>query len=353
MEKWNDIVLSLLDCKNRNASENDYQEKVEEQFKFLGWSISGGCIESKPMLPIGNSNYIVPDVVLRRKSGERVVVVEVKEPNNSLKKRQELQLFSYMRQLELRVGLYIGEKIQLYYNAHDDNLNPHPILVSELVPDSINGQLLCDLLDYNKFDLKSLEEFCAAELNKIRYKENLRKALEYSFSEDIGTDFIRKLVKEYFLKDCPDETILDDELKKIKIQVEYTHSKKRKTVEKLPPRKYPKYSLNGGKYVTKRELVLDALRLYVNKHPDATYKEIEDFFNIKALPGGYKVVRKMTDIKVENEAGSLMGRFYTAPAQILISADGVEFAVSNQWDYNNFPIFVNIIKKLKWRVKEQ
>ena len=353
MEKWNDIVFTLLDCKNRNVSEDDYQEKVEEQFKFLGWSISGGCVESKPMLPIGNSNYIVPDVVLKRKSGERVVVVEVKEPNNSLKKRQELQLFSYMRQLELRVGLYIGEKIQLYYNAPDDNLNPHPILASELVLDSINGQILCDLLDYSKFDLNSLEFFCAEELKKIRYKENLRKALEDSLSEDMGIDFIRKLVKEYFLKDCLYEAVLDDELKKIKILVEYTHRKKRKAEDRVSPRKYPKYSLNGGKYVTKRELVLEALRLYVNKHPEASYKEIEDFFNIKELPGGYKVVRKMADIKIENEAGSLMGRFYTAPAQILISADGIEFAVSNQWDYNNFPIFINIIKKLKWRVKEQ
>lgn len=52
----------------------------------------------------------------------------------------------------------------------------------------------------------------------------------------------------------------------------------------------------------------------------------------------------MSDIRLGNEAGSLMGRFYTAPAQILKSADGIEFAVSNQWDYKNFPVFVEIIK---------
>lgn len=39
MEKWNDIVLSLLDCKNRHVDEEKYQEKIEELFKFLGWSI--------------------------------------------------------------------------------------------------------------------------------------------------------------------------------------------------------------------------------------------------------------------------------------------------------------------------
>ena len=351
MNRWNDIVIVLKDCQFGNVIEKDYQPKVEEQFKLLGWSVYYGCIESKPKLETANT-CIYPDIVLR-KNDVRVLPVELKRPKNVLKKKNELQLFSYMRQLELRVGLYIGEKIQLYYNAPDDNLNPHPILASELVPDSINGQLLCDLLDYGKFDLKTLEEFCAAELNKIRYKENLRKSLEDILFEDKGSNFIRELVKEYLLKDCLDETILNDELKKIKIQVEYAHRKKRKTDEKHPPRKYPKFSLNGGKYVTKRELVLEALRLYVNKYPKATYKEIEDFFNIKELPGGYKVVRKMTDIKVGNEAGSLIGRFYTAPAQILISADGVEFAVSNQWDYNNFPMFVNIIKKLKWKVKEQ
>ena len=100
--KWNDIVLTLLKLKEANVDEDTYQESIEEQFKFLGWSISKGCVESKPVLPEGNAKSLIPDIVLK-KEGERVLAVEVKEPNNKLKSRQELQLFSYMKQLELRI----------------------------------------------------------------------------------------------------------------------------------------------------------------------------------------------------------------------------------------------------------
>lgn len=351
MNKWNDIVIVLRECQTGRVLEKDYQSKIEEQFKLLGWSVYYGCIESKPKLETANTN-IFPDIVLRKDS-VRVLPVELKRPTNKLKRKQELQLFSYMRQLELRVGLYIGEKVQLYYNAPDDTLKPHPIVSAELEPDSEKGQLLCDLLEYNDFDLSILEEFCMSELEKKRYKEKLQNALKDILSEDKGIAFVRKLIKEYFAKECVDETILKEEIDKIKLQIGYGSQKNKKEVKKHIPKKYPKYSLNGGKYVSKRELVLQALRLYVDKHPEATYSIIENFFNVNELPGGYKVVRKMSDIRIGNEAGSLMGRFYTAPAQILKSADGIEFAVSNQWDYNNFPVFVEIIRKLKWKVKEQ
>lgn len=145
MNGWNDIVVTLRALKEKGVNEEKYQTSVEEQFKFLGWSIAAGCVESKPVLPEGNSKSLIPDIVLR-KDGERVLAVEVKEPNNKIKPRQEQQLFSYMRQLELRIGLYIGEKWQLYYNAPDDKEPPHVILSAPILPDKEDGITLCNLL---------------------------------------------------------------------------------------------------------------------------------------------------------------------------------------------------------------
>ena len=144
--KWNDIVLTLQKLIETGVDEDTYQASIEEQFKFLGWSLSKGCVESKPVLPEGNSKSLIPDIVLR-KDGERVLAVEVKEPNNKLKPRQELQLFSYMKQLELRIGLYIGEKWQLYFNAPDDKDNPHVVLTVPLVQDIEVGERICQLLE--------------------------------------------------------------------------------------------------------------------------------------------------------------------------------------------------------------
>lgn len=39
---------------------------------------------------------------------------------------------SYMRQLKLNVGLYIGEKIQLYYDIPNDGENPICVFTAEI-----------------------------------------------------------------------------------------------------------------------------------------------------------------------------------------------------------------------------
>lgn len=348
MNKWNDIAIVLQDCQSGKILEKDYQPKIEEQFKLLGWSVYYGCIESKPELETANTS-IYPDIVLK-KDGCRVLPVELKRPTNHLKKKNERQLFSYMRQLELRVGLYIGEKMQLYYNAPDDNDLPHPILSTGLQVESEEGILLCDLLSYDHFDLSKLECFCKQRLQKQRYKDKIKEEFERQFSTDNAVPFLRKLIKDYYSKDCEDETILDKEILKIVFSANYGSQKKRK--EKIESKRYTKYTLNGSKPMYKRILVLEAMRMYVEKNPQATYEEIERVFNVKEMPGGYKVVRRLSDIQEGLETGSLSGRFFIAPQQLLESGDGVKFAVSTQWEYHNFPVFMSILKKLKWKVKE-
>ena len=349
MNKWNDIAIVLQDCQSGKILERDYQPKVEEQFKLLGWSVYYGCIESKPELETANTS-IFPDIVLK-KNGRRVLPVELKRPTNRLKIKNERQLFSYMKQLELRVGLYIGEKIKLYYNAPDDGDAPHPILTTGFEADSVEGILLCDLLSYEQFDMSKLEVFCKQRLQQHRYEKSLKEEFELRFSPEEGPQFLRQLIKDYFSKECVDEQILNQEVSKITLTSDYgTHKEKDK--EKKEAKRYSKYTLNGSKPMYKRKLVLEAIRLYIEKNPSATYAEIERTFNVKEMPGGYKVVRRLSEIQDGLETGSLSGRFFIAPQQLLESADGVKFAVSTQWDYHNFPIFVGILKKLKWKVKE-
>lgn len=354
MEKWNDIVLSLLDCKNRHVDEDKYQEKIEEQFKFLGWSIYNGCVETKPVLPVGNSNSIIPDVVLR-KNGERVLPVEIKEPNNKLKKRQEEQLFSYMRQLDLRVGLYIGEKWQLYYNAPDDKENPHAVLTAMLDPDSEEGHMFCQILTYDSFSLTSLEIFCTERLEAIRFRKHVTEVL-YELNENKkGEQLLLSMLKNHLSTNDKYDTILNEELAKVNISYSYGVPKiisNAKDRVKAGQRKLIRYSLNGGPALPKTKLVLEAMRLYVEKNPGATFADIEAVFP-KNIQGGYGVVRKFSELEEYVEAGSnIMGRFSSTPNELLESADGIVFAVCNQWEYNNFPRFVNILKGLKWRVKE-
>ena len=353
MNKWNDIVLTLRELKDNSADEEEYQKRIEEQFKFLGWSIAGGCVESKPVLPEGNAKSLIPDIVLK-KDGERVLAVEVKEPNNRLKPRQETQLFSYMRQLELRVGLYIGEKWQLYYNAPDDKENPHPVLTATLTPDIDVGTKFCELLAHEDFSLQSLESFCAEQLRRQRYRKNLHDKLSLLNEEDKGAAFLLKLLRDKLMGEDAIEDILDEELKQTKITYEFGKVTKAKPAKDKAPaekKKLGKYSLNGGSPMFMTKIALEAMRQYVRRYPNATFAEIEERFP-KSLIGGRAMVRRYSELQVLLEAGSKeMNRYSATPNEILKSADGIEFVVCTQWHAGNFPRLVKTLKELKWIVK--
>lgn len=113
-ENWPEIVETLIPYFETNSVEGDYQREIENCLKFLGWKKTNGTMVSQYTLPIGNSNSIRPDIVLWRKNEQDtqspVLPIEIKRPSNIRNERQENQLMSYMRQLKLNVGLYIGER---------------------------------------------------------------------------------------------------------------------------------------------------------------------------------------------------------------------------------------------------
>lgn len=123
-ENWPEIVETLLPYFGVNSAEGDYQREIEICLKFLGWKKTNETMRSQLTLPIGNNSSIRPDIVLWKKNANGVptpvLPIEIKRPSNIRNERQENQLMSYMRQLKLNVGLYIGEKIELYYDVPND-----------------------------------------------------------------------------------------------------------------------------------------------------------------------------------------------------------------------------------------
>ena len=58
-------------------------------------------------------------------------------------------------------------------------------------------------------------------------------------------------------------------------------------------------------------------------------------------------------IKEKAELGSdHLNRYYTEGKDLLTSADGIKFAVCNQWG-DNFSNFIQQVEKLGWKVSEE
>ena len=112
------------------------------------------------------------------------------------------------------------------------------------------------------------------------------------------------------------------------------------------------FSLNGGVALCKSRSVLNAVKEFMRQMPNATYKDVCDFFPSQ-LQGGCGVVRTIDDITVRCSKNSSEERYwFLKPEDILVSADGKSFAVCTQWG-NNFAGFQkHVAEQLGWTLEE-
>lgn len=119
-----------------------------------------------------------------------------------------------------------------------------------------------------------------------------------------------------------------------------------------PKGKRIKYSLNGGEPTWKNRTVWNAVRNLLKELPNATFKEIADFFP-KQLQGSYGVVATIADIEERSKRNkSEYNRWFLDPSDILTAGDGTKFTVSTEWG-ENFENFRNhVVCEFGWTITE-
>lgn len=217
---WNAIVKNLSRSKQKNVDEDTYQDTIECQLQLLGW-LEG--VESRPALPNGASKTLIPDIVLN-KDGHRVLPIEIKRPDNTLNARQASQLSSYMRRLRLLCGVYIGENIQLYYDTPEDDSDAISVCTIELEENNPLGRKLCSLLAYDNFDEKAFEDFCIEQLRMKNARNDFRKRIQEYVSPQTASQNILELLRDKFSAEGFESPIIDAELKKLSIKIDYQTS---------------------------------------------------------------------------------------------------------------------------------
>ena len=338
-ENWNEIIDTLQKRINSKSTEIEYQQEIENCLKILGWKSYNKTMQSQVTIHIGNNNSIKPDIVLY-KNDIPTLPIEIKRPNNICNIKQESQLMSYMRQLKLNIGLYIGENIQLYYDTPNDLDNPICVFKVEFREDDVNGSIFCEMLSYEKFDITSLENFCKEHYNQIVARNNLQECFnEFFFGSDAKKN-INTLIKEKFLKEGFEEKALEAELEKLTILIE----RKQSYHAERPKIKMPEFKTNNKKYATEifsldgttyygvGRFVLAVVKQYVSEHPNITLDELEERFpSYLSSSRNCGIVRSMDFVK---ESKDRERRFFTKDSIIL--NNGTEVVVNNQWGNSGY-----------------
>lgn len=112
------------------------------------------------------------------------------------------------------------------------------------------------------------------------------------------------------------------------------------------------YSLNGGVAFCKNRSVLNTVRQFLAQMSSATFKDVCDWFP-RELQGSYGVVRSLDEIeRRKRQNRTEEDRWFLEPEEILTSADGARFAVSNEWGDNFASFQKHVTEQLGWTLEE-
>lgn len=354
-EKWNQFVYYLCEAKKNGVDEPEYHSMIEAQLQLLGWMRYKNEICHKPNLSIGNNGHIQPDILIQ-KDDKKQFVIEVKRPLHTQIAKDRDQLVSYMRQLKLKAGVYIGEHIEIFYDQPDSE-NAVSVLTIPLELNNKRGTRFVELFSKDRFSKETLVQFCEDRIKELRHKESLNKIKEHLISDAQGQ--ITEGMKMYLMEKYGN-TFTESDIVGMLASLNFTAMPKdgQQPVVIIPtpiPQKQSfdtsklkhqhdktKYSINGGSFEGKRRFVHRLVKLYVEQHPATSFAELENVF-LPELQGSYGVIRTIDYIR---EKGIDEYRFLMKANDILSSADGVVFAVCSQWGIGNTPRVVELAKKL-------
>jgi hypothetical protein len=207
--KWKEICYLMKI--NKASAEDLFQSEVVNIFEKLGWSRYNNEIEEKRKIDIGSAKSLKPDIIIKTKERD-LFAVELKKPTVKYTGRNDSQIFSYMRQLKLNVGLLINDRIHVFYE--DENCRvPVEIMNIEFNENAQDGLKFLALFSRQTYNHEILLNYCKSQLKSL-------DAVDYLTSDEFKNrilDFIKEDASEKFTKD-----VIEIALKSIEITITNT-----------------------------------------------------------------------------------------------------------------------------------
>lgn len=329
---WNKLVSYIQ--KNFNEGEKIVQKAWELLFSTV-FDYPDSDIHPQFPMQMGSSPKFA-DILIQHDDKD-LFVVELKR--HTLHKGQA-QLFSYLNQLKIDIGILVCDKLYVYdfdYTKKDGHYSFVEIAFS---PDNPDGIKFVELFTSSNFDKQKIKDFIA--------QKNQSKANAASIRKELTADFILQLVTNHLTEKYPVEDVASvlDEFQisvapksrmtaganlnfSIPVTVKNSFSSTGSTKDNT------QYKVNGSPTGGKGPTVYAAVDLYVKTHPNITFGELQEVFpDATAKPGFGKMLRLFEQVSKNQWNGS---RFKKQP---IVLASEQQVAVSTQWKPDNMRTFI-------------
>lgn len=203
LELWKEICFQIK--RHKYDAEKEFQIVAENIFEKLGWKQYLGEI-SKPTIPVGASNAMIPDLVIN-KDNVNAYVVELKRVGVEISDRNIEQLKSYMRQLKLKFGVIIGNSIQIFYESDKDK-TALKVCEADFKETNSLGPKIIEQLSKFEYSEEKLENFCIGQLKKKINEADIKNKIDFLCS-DAGIKYIKELLSIEYPSEVVDQLIID------------------------------------------------------------------------------------------------------------------------------------------------
>jgi len=172
---WNQIVEHHN--KYFNVPEKKIQTVWESIFaELLGYSRLNDEIDRHRNVQIGASERVITDIIIKDNYCDWFIV-ELKQHNYSLSSEMEMQLFSYLNQLKIDLGIIICGKIYIYdYDYGKDN-NEQSKIEIEFIADNPLGIKFVELFSKSTYSKDAVIEFISDLINIDKMHSEITKDL--------------------------------------------------------------------------------------------------------------------------------------------------------------------------------
>ena len=173
---WNTFCEEI--CRNKGVKEMTFEKEIVKSFlQALGWSRYDGNLEEQYGL---YSRKWIPDFVfyLNNDKSAKEIILELKKPDHKQRKVDIEQIEAYMKLTDCRLGLYFGEKLEVFYLLEKDGKrSAESVITIDWTNDNEAGTNLIELLNYRQYDRNKLEKFCLDHVKLNSCIKNWKTAL--------------------------------------------------------------------------------------------------------------------------------------------------------------------------------
>ncbi|MDE6522839.1 MAG: type I restriction enzyme HsdR N-terminal domain-containing protein [Muribaculaceae bacterium] len=319
---WNFICKIIRNIDKQ--SEIAYQRGIKEMILEVGLGWNSEQITEQLSLQLGSTERLVPDILVQ-KDERNSFIIEVKKPGHKKTNGDIEQLLSYMKQMEIPVGIYWGDEVEVYWKTIGDGSAPILLL-------NLNFNVLCEdghsfvsLFSEVNYSLDAMRAFKEECETKKKFDSEVNNLLE----EVTATEFnetVKGLISNYFLDRGIDEDVVKTVMSKVQLCISDKRGEEdtdRAILRHGIPMEFS-YQSRSRRSVGARPFAYNLMRKIIEKNRNLSFGDLYALFKKR------NYVEEVATIDEKR-----MGRWFLLPDEIITLSDGTKVAISNQWGFNN------------------